>query len=270
MEKEIALVYMVAGLSNRFEGKIKQLAQVGPEGETLIECSLNQALPAGFTKIIFIVGEKTETAFKEKFGSIYKGRKVEYVFQGYDKSKRDKPWGTTDAVCSLIGKVNCPFVVCNGDDLYGFDAFKQLVGHLKEDRGCATAGYLLGKVIPENGFVNRGIFVIRDELVKSIKEEVGLSRENLAEKGLNENSLCSMNIFALTPSVLDYLNLILDRFKEEFRDDRNIECYLPEQLGRLIQRGMIRIAIYPTDEIWIGITNPEDEESVRNFLAKKE
>ena len=52
---EIALVYMVAGLSSRFGGEIKQFAKVGPNNETLIEYSLNQALPAGFTKIVFIV-----------------------------------------------------------------------------------------------------------------------------------------------------------------------------------------------------------------------
>lgn len=269
MAKDIALVYMVAGLSSRFGGKVKQLAKVGPEGETLIECSLNQALPAGFTKIVFIVGEKTEEAFKEKFGSIYKGRVVEYAFQSYDKGKRDKPWGTVDAVCALRGIVNCPFVVCNGDDLYGFEAFKKLVDHLKEDKGCATVGYLLGKVVPESGTVNRGIFEVREGLVRAIREEIGISKENMAERGLNEESLCSMNLFALTPAVLDYLNLVLDRFKEQYKDDRKIECLLPEQIGRIIQRGMIRMAIYSTSEEWIGLTNPEDEEIVRNYLAKK-
>src|SRR3989344_9452907 len=97
---ELALVYMVAGLSKRFGGKPKGLAKVGPNGETLLEYSLNQALPAGFTKIIFIVGEKTERLFKEKFGNSYKGVPIEYAMQEYDSAKRDKPWGTADALCS--------------------------------------------------------------------------------------------------------------------------------------------------------------------------
>jgi CTP:molybdopterin cytidylyltransferase MocA len=48
--KEIALVYMVAGISSRFQGRIKQFAKVGRNQETLIECSLQQAIPAGFSK----------------------------------------------------------------------------------------------------------------------------------------------------------------------------------------------------------------------------
>ena len=43
-KKDIALVYMVAGMSSRFGGKIKQFAKVGANGETLIEVSLKQAL----------------------------------------------------------------------------------------------------------------------------------------------------------------------------------------------------------------------------------
>ena len=64
----VSLVYMVAGLSSRFGGKIKQFAEVGPNGETFIEYSINQALKNPFSKIIFIVGKMTEQLFKEKFG----------------------------------------------------------------------------------------------------------------------------------------------------------------------------------------------------------
>ena len=117
--KDIALVYMVAGMSSRFGGKIKQFAKVGPEGETLIEYSLNQAIPAGFTKIVFIVGNKTEKPFKEMFGDSYKGIPIKYASQNFDSASRDKPWGTTDALCSAKELLDCPFIICNGDDLYG-------------------------------------------------------------------------------------------------------------------------------------------------------
>jgi len=93
MKKDIAIVYIVAGMSSRFEGEIKQFAEVGLNGESLIECSLKQALPAGFTKIIFVVGKKTEKGFKEKFGSEYNGIPINYAFQDYDESLRDKPLG---------------------------------------------------------------------------------------------------------------------------------------------------------------------------------
>jgi len=135
-KKDIALVYMVAGMSSRFNGKIKQFAKVGRNGETLIEVSLQQALRAGFSKIVFIVGEKTEKPFKEMFGEEYKGVPIFYVFQGFDSNIRDKPWGTVEAVVKIKEVVNCDFVVCNGDDLYGEFAFRKCVEHLEAMNGC--------------------------------------------------------------------------------------------------------------------------------------
>ena len=54
MIKETAVLYPVAGLSTRFGGKVKSLSKVGPNGESLIEYSLNQAINAGFSKIEII------------------------------------------------------------------------------------------------------------------------------------------------------------------------------------------------------------------------
>ena len=59
----VSIVYMVAGLSSRFNGKLKALAKISKD-ESLIEYSLNQALPAGFDKIVFIVSNKTKPFFK--------------------------------------------------------------------------------------------------------------------------------------------------------------------------------------------------------------
>ena len=126
------VVYMVAGLSARFGGKIKQFAKIGPNDETLIEISVNQALKAGFDKIIFIVGEKTEAPFKEKFGEEHKGISVKYALQTYDPKFRDRPWGAADALCVAKNLIDDSFVVCNGDDLYGEETFRILLNHLKE------------------------------------------------------------------------------------------------------------------------------------------
>ncbi len=88
--KEIAIVYMVAGMSSRFGGKIKQFARV-TDKETLIEYSLNQAINAGFNKIIFIVGKLTNLPFREKFGNSYKGIPIRYAEQDFDSACRDRP-----------------------------------------------------------------------------------------------------------------------------------------------------------------------------------
>ena len=264
--EELAIVYMVAGLSSRFEGKIKPLEKVGPNEETLIECSLNQAIAAGFNKIIFIVGKSTEKPFKEKFENSYKGIPIEYTLQKYDSEKRDKPWGTLDALCQAKDIIRSSFVVCNGDDLYGKESFKILANHLKEKKTNATLGYNILKVIPKEGYVNRGIFETKENKVTNIKETLKISRENLYSRGLNENSLASMNIFALQPEILEEFNKILVNFKEKNKGNREIECYLPVELGNLIKKQELVLEVCNTPEKWIGITNPGDELKVIKML----
>jgi dTDP-glucose pyrophosphorylase len=263
------IVYMVAGLSARFRGKIKQFAKIGPDDETLIEISVNQALKAGFDKIIFIVGEKTEAPFKEKFGEEYKGIPVEYALQTYDPKFRDRPWGTTDALCVAKNLIDDSFVVCNGDDLYGEETFRILLNHLKEKNANAAPGYVLGKAIPEEGTVNRGIFRMNpDNTVHSIKEVLGINKDNLSEKNLTEEDLCSMNIFALQPRILEELGNVLHRFKEKNSNDRRVECFLPEGLTEIIGNGHEKMYIYKTNEKWLGVTNPGDEEKIREEFKK--
>jgi len=265
--EEIALVYMVAGLARRFGGEIKAFVKVGPKNETLIEYSLNQAIPAGFTKIVFIVGKQTEKPFKEKFGDNYKGIPVHYALQKYNEAKRDKPWGTCDALLSAKELLDCPFVVCNGDDIYGKSSFKLAVEKLKQGEN-STAGYELGKVLPEQGSTNRGIFRFGEtsQDLKYIEEVMDISKENLQEKNLQSRMLANMNFFALQPKVLEMLNEKLQKFKQENKQDRKAECLLPEELGNLIKQNKITMKVYPTDDQWFGITNPGDEIQIKNIL----
>ncbi len=266
MKKEIALVYMVAGISSRFMGKIKQFAKVGPSGETLIEYSLKQALPSGFSKIVFIVGNKTEKPFKEKFGNSYEGIPIYYASQFYDESLRDKPLGTTDALCSAKPFLDCPFVVCNGDDLYGKNSFRILIEHLGNNNNCAAIGFDLKSVLPEEGRVNRGIFRQNNGYITDLKEMIGIGKSDIGIT-LDKETLCSMNVFALQPEVLDELQVILRKFKEEHENDRKIEALLPEDIARLIKDKKISMKLYPTPDLWLGVTNPGDEETVRKKLS---
>lgn len=264
---DIALVYMVAGISSRFGGRIKQFSEVGPNNETLIEYSMNQALPAGFTKIVLIVGNRTEHPFKEKFGNSYKEIPIQYTLQKFDEEKRDRPWGTVDALCTIKDAVKCPFVICNGDDIYGEESFQILIDQLKTKSTGATTGYKLGNVLPEKGGVNRAIFEVNsNDEIQSLKEEFDLTKENLDEKGLSENSLCSMNIFGLQPDTVRKLNGILEKFKEEHKGDRRIECLLPNELGNLIKENKLIINLYPTNGKWFGVTNPGDEIKIKESL----
>ncbi len=269
VKKDFAIVYLVAGISSRFGGKIKQFAKVGPNGETLIEYSLTQSIPAGFSKIIFVVGNKTEQPFKEKFGNSYNTIPIYYALQSYDEKARDRPWGTADTLYSAKHLLDCPFVVCNGDDLYGAETFKILINHLKNNDSGASIGYRLSKVIPEKGTTNRGIFKKdSDNNVKEIKEIFDITKDNLWEKGLKEDDLCSMNIFALHPETVKLLEPVIESFKEKHKHDRRIECLIPEEISNLIKAGKLNMKLYDTPESWVGITNPEDEEIVRERLSE--
>jgi len=266
----VALVYIVAGISSRFKGEIKQLAKVGPQGETLIEYSLKQALPVGFTKIIFVVGKKTEQPFKEIFGNNYKGIPVEYAFQDYDEKKRDRPWGTSDAICAAVDLINEPFVVASGDDLYGEKVFETLVTHLTASKEEATIGINLIKMLPKEGNVNRGIFKLnQNNYIIDGEENIGISRENFEERGFTENSPVNMAIFGLHPKTLQFLNEELKAFKEQNKEDRNKECYLNVELIKLCKKGKIKMKLYPFSGKWLGITNPSDEVKVREQLKNK-
>jgi len=264
-QKQISIVFMAAGMSSRFGGRIKQFAQV-TENETLIEYSLNQAIKAGFNKIIFVVGNLTEKPFKEKFGSSYNGIPICYALQTFSPENRDKPWGTADALVSAKPFLNDSFVVCNGDDLYGENTFKILFNHLQNSEDEATIGYRLIDALPEKGEVNRGMFNVEQSHVQNITETFNISKENLRSKSLKEEDFCSQNIFAFHPQILDILEKVVTEFKSSCPNDRKAECLLPTELSNLIKSKKIKMKIYSTPDKWIGVTNPEDEEIVRNYL----
>jgi len=265
---EIALAYMVGGLSSRFGGKVKQFAKVGPNNETFIEYSINQALPAGFNKIIFIVSKYTEIQFKEKFGDSYKGVPVYYALQNYDKKIRSKPWGTADALCSAIDLIDSKCVVCNGDDLYGEKSFITLVNHLKTTDEDATITKKLIDFLPENGMVTRGIFTTKDDYLTSAKEVFSISKDNLSEKGLNVNSICNINLFGLQSGTIKEMNDKVKEFKEKFVNENEKECFIHVELANLIKENKIKIRNYESCEPFLGITNPEDKEFVRIELLR--
>jgi NDP-sugar pyrophosphorylase family protein len=265
---DLAIVYIAAGISSRFLGRIKAFVKI-TDTETLIEYSLKQALPAGFTKIIFVVGKHTEQAFKEKFGTSYKGIPVSYAFQPFDETQRDKPWGTTDSLCSAKEIIDCPFVVCNSDDLYGENSFRILAEHLRNSNDCASLGFKLGAVTPEQGKTNRGIFQTDNEnFITEIKEILGIERAEFGKYNVTEDSLCSMNTFALNPKALNELYGVVNEFKENHKGDRKSETLLPENVSQIIKQNKIKMKLYPTPDLWLGITNPGDEEIVREKLSR--
>ena len=266
---KISVVYLVAGLSNRFGGKIKQFAKIGPNNETLIEISMTQAVNAGISEIIFVVGEKTETPFKEMFGNSFMKIPIKYAKQTFDPFQRDKPWGTADALCETISILKNPCIVCNGDDIYGESSFKILIENLQDLEEDATLAYKLIENLPEQGSTNRGIIQKnQEEYVEEIKEFFNIKKNNLQKANLSSKDLCSMNFFRLKLSTLNLLKEKLEKFKKEHVGHRTKECLLPKEISDLIKEQKIKMKVYANQEKWHGITNPEDEEKVRKEILK--
>ena len=129
------LVIMAAGIGSRFGGGIKQLEPVGPNGEIIMDYSIQDALEAGFNKIVVIIRKDLERDFQEMIGHrIEKKADVRSVFQEKDDlpegftlpEGRTKPWGTGQAILACHGVVNEPFAVVNADDYYGKEAFVKI------------------------------------------------------------------------------------------------------------------------------------------------
>jgi len=270
MGRDVAVVYMVAGMSSRFNGEVKQFAKVGPNDETLIEYSVNQAINADFNKIIFIVGDKTEVEFRKMFGDNYRGVPVYYARQEFDSELRKKPWGSVDALCCAKEIIDCPFVVCSGDDIYGENNFKILFEHLYKNKENASVGFKLEGVLSNSGGVNRGIFKIdKNNYVKNIKEIFNIEKHNLSENNLSCDNLCAMSFFTMYPEIIDILDARLKSFKEKNKENPNSECLLSEELSKLIEDNLIKMKVYSNLDKWFGVTNPGDEIIIKEAISKQ-
>src|SRR5690606_18938229 len=168
------LLILAAGMASRY-GSMKQTDAFGPNGETIIDYSIYDAIRAGFGKISFIIREEFEEKFKAIFEPKLNGKiETDYVFQSYDlrpfgidkEIERAKPWGTAHAVLSARNQINEPFCVINADDFYGYEAFEKMAKFLMagvKDDTFALMGYQIDKTLSEYGSVSRGVCEVDDE-----------------------------------------------------------------------------------------------------------
>ena len=66
------LLLLAAGMGSRYGG-LKQLDGLGPNGETIMDYSIYDAIQAGFGKIVFVIRKDFEDQFREKILSKYEG-----------------------------------------------------------------------------------------------------------------------------------------------------------------------------------------------------
>ena len=287
-----ALLIMAAGIGSRYGGGIKQLAQVGPTGEIIMDYSIYDAIKAGFNKIVFIIRKDIEADFKviigERIEKICKeiGVEVEYTFQSLDNipecavvpEGRTKPWGTGQAVLAAKDIVKEPFAVINADDYYGKEAFAKIHDFLVSDQlkpnAFCMAGFILKNTLSDNGGVTRGICKVDEngyltdvvETSDIVKFGTGAQTKGV---DVDVESLVSMNMWGLAP---EFMSTLETGFEEFFKTvDANplkAEYLLPIYIGQLLRENKVSVKVLSTKDTWFGVTYQEDKEYVVNEFKK--
>ena len=291
--KNTALVIMAAGIGSRFGGGIKQLEPVGPNGEIIMDYSIHDAMEAGFNKVIFIIRRDLEKDFKEIIGHrIEKLLPVEYAYQeledlpaGYEVTPgRTKPWGTGQAVLSVKGMVDGPFLVINADDYYGREGFRRIHDFMAEHMDSQSeiydicmGGFVLSNTLSDNGTVTRGVCQVDEEgYLTNVTEtyniqmkEDGLhaTDESGAPVTISPSQSVSMNMWGLPASFVQELEkgfpVFLDNLKE---GDIKSEYLLPKIIDNLVQNKKARVTVLDTPDKWFGVTYREDKQAVADAI----
>ena len=288
------LIIMAAGIGSRFGEGIKQLAQMGPNGEIIMDYSIHDAKEAGFNKVVFIIRKDIFKEFEEIIGNRIKEQiDVEYVFQELDDlpegfevpEGRTKPWGTGQAVLCCKDVVKEPFVIINADDYYGKEAFVKLHDFLVsgEDLGreftMGMGGFILKNTLSDNGTVTRGVSVVDENgLLSQVHETTGIvmgedgqikcdSEE--VQEWISPEDKVSMNMWAGYPEFLDFLAEDFKDFLENVEEgDLKSEYLLPNIVDKLLKEERANVKVLETQDRWFGVTYKEDKETVQDAFRE--
>lgn len=280
------LLILAAGMGSRYGG-LKQMDPMGPNGESVLNYSVYDAIRAGFSRVIFIIREDFADEFKSQVGAKFSDKiEVGYCYQdlhdlpeGFSLPEgRTKPWGTTHAILAARNMIDSHFAVINADDFYGADSFQQITSYFTEteankggkDHYCMV-GYKLSNTLSEHGNVNRGICVGEDGFLKKVEEHTeilieddGVCRgENLAGQRveISPSAVASMNFWGFTPEIISELELHFVKFLKEHGTELKSECYIPTVVDELIATAKADCSILETTSSWFGVTYPQDKDA---------
>lgn len=286
------LLVLAAGMGSRYGG-LKQIDPMGPNGETVLDYSVFDAIRAGFGRVVFIIREDFADAFRQGIGARFADRiQVDYAFQKLDDlpagftvpEGRTKPWGTAHAVRAARDLVNKPFAVINADDFYGRDSYRSAAAFLASSPSgngishYAMVGYPLENTLSEHGEVNRGI-CSRDAsgLLTNVEEYVSISRSGdgtatgVALDGIRkpvpDGTPVSMNFWAFTPDFFSHLENEFSAFIASQGEGAKSECYIPTVVDNLIRSGRADCRVLSTGSHWFGVTYPADKPHVVASIA---
>ncbi|MGQ8335061.1 nucleotidyltransferase family protein [Sunxiuqinia sp. A32] len=283
------LLILAAGMGSRYGG-LKQIEPVGPNGETIIEYSVFDAIRAGFGKVVFVIRKSFADEFKAIFDERLSGKiEVEYVYQELDKlpdgytlpEGREKPWGTGHAILMAKDVINEPFAAINADDFYGAAAFQAIADFFKNEVSAnqyGMVGYQLKNTLSDFGTVSRGVCKTdgNDNLIE-ITERTKIAREDSgiyftdkdeSKTSLEENEKVSMNFWGFHPTLFAHLENQFKTFLNEQIHLPKSEFYIPSVVFELIKTGEAQSKVIQADSPWFGVTYPEDKEYVVAQIQK--
>lgn len=279
---KITLLIMAAGMGSRYGG-LKQLDAVGPNGETIIDYSVYDAIQAGFNKVVFIIRKEFEQEFKSKISDKYAGKiEVEFAFQDLNDlpdefscpEGRVKPWGTAHAILSAADKINEPFVAINGDDFYGQESFKVVADYYGNGANdFSMVAFQLDKTLSTFGGVTRGLCTLKDGKLDTVIEtdnlqKIGSNVSSNRDIQLDGSEPVSMNVWGFTPVLFDYLKTKFIEFLHEEGQEMKSEFLIPSVVNELIQKRKEEVHVLRSGAKWFGVTYKEDKPFVQGEIQK--
>lgn len=278
------LFVLAAGMGSRYGG-LKQIDELGPQGQTIMDYSIYDAIHAGFGKVVFVIRKDFEDDFRKIVLSKYEGHiPVEVVFQdvntlpkGYTcPAERTKPWGCNHAVLMAKDVIKEPFAVINADDFYGRDAFEVIAKELARPRDrkgdWCMVGFRIGNTITENGTVSRGVCENKNGLLTHVVErtaigyngkgQIAFTDEDGIEQILDPTTPVSMNLWGFTPDYFEFAENEFKKFLDQNIDTPKAEMTIPPCVDPLINNGNATVKVLDTTSQWFGVTYSEDRPGV--------
>ena len=280
------LVLLAAGMGSRYGG-LKQLDGLGPNGETIMDYSIYDAIKAGFGKIVFVIRKDFEQEFREKVLSKYEEHiPAEVCYQSLDAlpegftvpEGREKPWGTNHAVMMAKDLIHEPFCVINCDDFYNRDSF-MVIGKFLADlpdnstNTYAMVGFRVGNTLSENGTVARGVcskdendllttVVERTEIMR-VNGKVSYKDENGEWVAIEDNTPVSMNMWGFTPDYFAHSDAYFKQFLSDPKNQANpkAEFFIPLMVNELVNNGTSTVKVLDTTSKWFGVTYSADRQA---------
>ena len=277
-----AIIIMAGGMGSRYGG-LKQVDSFGPNNESILDYSIFDAIKAGFNKVVILSSPKLEEYFEKKYQKIFNSINnvsLEIVIQdpkyGLGEyllpEKREKPWGTGQAILCCENVIEESFITINADDFYGYGAFEkayETLNHIESNNiKVSTISYLIENTLSDNGGVSRGVCILDGNKLINIEETHDLIRNgNIVEGNFNGGKVqhpfgtkVAMNLFGFQKSIFSLLNKEFKIFLNKNINEPKKEFLLPEVVGKE------NVFVEVTNENWFGVTYKNDRDIVKNKI----